>query len=267
MDTYRPGAAETTRSSYQRRFHCAMSPVYVPPDPLGSPASRERHDEQRGNHVADSGRSSTFPCSQSIRRNSVRNHIPTARVPNAPSPLLTTRRTPVTLLAGGLPRTLCPTLTRTRICAFDLLGYGARHWPRALFVGERCTYVTRRRLLFLDNNRWIAGTTCGTTRRRLGDVRMTVTIRQLDKAACPQREPLTAACATIAFTARDDGITPRHLTPAARTSQHFYRVNTLPHEYLDTRVRRRSRIRMNTRCRDARSRLQSSVDGQPTSPA
>ena len=111
---------------------------------------------------------------------------------------------------------------------------------RGLFIGERRTYASPQvDDIFLDNNRWIAGTACGTDPETTGQtVRMTgsdlTNIESWQRARNAQ--PLTAALRlTMAFNGEGtSGIYPGDtLTPTARASQgSFYWVNhTYDHEY------------------------------------
>lgn len=124
-----------------------------------------------------------------------------------------------------------------------LLGYGLVSWAtRGLFIGERHTYASPQvDDLFLDNNRWRAGTPCGTdpettnsTIRMTGnDLRVLETWQRARNAL-----PLTSALRiTMAFNGQGTtGTYPNDtLTPAARASQgSFLWVNhTYDHEYLD----------------------------------
>ena len=113
---------------------------------------------------------------------------------------------------------------------------------RGLFIGERRTSVSPQvDDIFLDNNRWVAGTTCGIDPETTPQmVRMTgsdfTNIVNWQRARNAQ--PMTAGLRlTMAFNGEGTtGIYPNDtLTPAARASQgSFYWVNhTYDHEYLD----------------------------------
>lgn len=124
-----------------------------------------------------------------------------------------------------------------------LLGYGLVRWAtRGLFIGERRTYASPQiDDIFLDNNRWVAGTPCGTDPETTGQmVRMTGADLQIIEnwQRARNAQPLTADLRiTMAFNGEGTTGIYRHdtLTPTARTLQSSFHwvSHTYDHEYLD----------------------------------